>query len=88
MYPISGCTQGMPRFLDVHSMTGLNEDILKKLQNSPLDEYNVKHVNILYNPEADKCFCLLEAPSKEAVKKHHGKMGIKCEWITEVKTTS
>ena len=78
----------MPRFLDVHPMKGLDEDILKKLQDSPLDEFSVKHLNILYNPEADKCFCLLEAPAKENVKKHHEKMGIKCEWITEVKTTT
>jgi hypothetical protein len=76
----------MPRFLDVHSMKGLDENILKKLQDSPQDEFSVKYLNILYNPEDDKCFCLLEAPNKEDVKKHHEKMGIKCEWITEVKT--
>jgi hypothetical protein len=78
----------VPRFLDVHSMKGLDEDILKKLQDSPQDEFSVKHLNILYNPEADKCFCVLEAPTKEAVENHHEKMGIKCEWITEVKTTA
>lgn len=69
----------MPRFLDVHPMKGLDEDILKKLQDSPLDEFSVIHLNILYNPEADKCFCLLEASTKEAVEKHHEKIGIKCE---------
>ncbi|MGB7954790.1 MAG: nickel-binding protein [Candidatus Nitrosopolaris sp.] len=78
----------MPRFLDVHSMKGLDEDFLKRLQNSPLDQYNVKHLNILYNPEVEKCFCLLEAPTREAVEKHHEKIGINCEWITEVKTTA
>lgn len=78
----------MPRFLDVHPMKGLDEDILKKLQDSPLDEFSVIHLNILYNPEADKCFCLLEAPTREAVEKPHEKIGIKCEWITEVKTTA
>jgi len=41
-------------------MSGLDEDILKKPQNSPLDAFHVKQVNILYNLEADKCFCLLE----------------------------
>jgi hypothetical protein len=60
-------------------MKGLDEDILKKLQDSPLDEFSVIHLNILYNPEADKCFCLLEASTKEAVEKHHEKIGIKCE---------
>jgi hypothetical protein len=78
----------MPRFLDVHPMKGLDEDSLKKLQDSPQDEFSVKHLNILYNPEVDKCFCLLEAPSLEAVQKNHQKLGIKCEWITEVKTTA
>jgi hypothetical protein len=76
----------MPRFLDVHPMKGLDEDSLKKLQDSPQDEFSVKHLNILYNPEVDKYFCLLEAPSLEAVEKNH--LGIKCEWITEVKTTA
>jgi hypothetical protein len=33
-------------------------------------------------------YCLLDAPSKEAVEKHHQKAGITCEWITEVKTTA
>ena len=78
----------MSRFLDVHSMKGLNEKMLKALQSSPEDEFKVKHLNILYNPEVDKCFCLLEAPNLEAVEKNHKKLGIKCEWITEVKTTS
>jgi Nickel responsive protein SCO4226-like len=78
----------MARFLDVHSMKGLNEDTLKALQKSSEDECKVTHLNIMYNPEVDKCFCLLEAPSLEAVEKNHEKLGIRCDWITEVKTTS
>jgi uncharacterized protein DUF4242 len=78
----------LPRFLDVHSMKGLNEDMLNALQKSPEDEFKVKHLNIMFNPEIDKCYCLLEAPSLEAVEKNHKKLGIKCDWITEVKTTS
>lgn len=78
----------MPRFLDVHSMKGLNEDMLNALQKSPEDEFKVKHLNIMFNPEIDKCYCLLEAPSLEAVERNHKKLGIKCDWITEVKTTS
>ncbi|HEY9387765.1 MAG TPA: nickel-binding protein [Nitrososphaeraceae archaeon] len=31
-------------------------------------------------------FCLLDAPSREAVEKHHEKINVKCDWITEVKT--
>jgi hypothetical protein len=38
--------------------------------------------------EEDKFFCLLDAPSKDAVIKHHEKHGFKCDWVTEVKTTA
>jgi hypothetical protein len=41
-------------------------------------------MNILFNREADLCYCLQEAPNKEAVEKHHSKFNLKCEWITEV----
>ena len=78
----------MPRFLDVHSMKGLNGSVLKELQNAPVDEFGIKHLNIMYNPEVDQCYCLVEAPTMEAVQKHHDKFGIKCDWIIEVKTTS
>jgi hypothetical protein len=43
---------------------------------------------MLYNKEEDRWFCLLDAPSKEAVEMHHQKAGITCEWIKEVKTTA
>jgi hypothetical protein len=79
----------MPKFLDVHSLKGFeDEQILKKLQNSPVDEFGIKHLNILYNEKEDKFFCLLEAPSRQAVENHHRKHGVNCEWITEVKTTA
>jgi len=42
----------------------------------------------MYNIEDDKVFCLIEAPNKSSVEKHHAKYGIKCEWIVKVKTTS
>ncbi len=80
--------QGMPRFLDVHSMKGLDDDTLKEIQKAPTDEFGVLHLNILYNPEVDRCFCLIEAPTMEAVQKYHQKVGLKCDWITEVKTTA
>lgn len=78
----------MPKFLDAHKMGGLDEEILKKAQVSPMDEFGVKHENIMYNEKEDKLYCLLNAPSREAVEKHHGKFGLTCEWITEVKATA
>ena len=78
----------MPKFLDVHPLKGFDEKALRKLQKSPVDEYGITHHNMLYNEEADKLFCLVEAPNKEAVEKHHNKAGIKCERVIAVKTTA
>lgn len=77
----------MPKFVDVHSLKGIDDETLKKLQNAPKDEFGVSHDNMMYNREEDRFYCLLDAPSKEAVVKHHEKAGFKCEWVTEVKTT-
>ncbi|MGB7953092.1 MAG: hypothetical protein WCF23_03855 [Candidatus Nitrosopolaris sp.] len=38
-------------------MKDLDEDSLKEIQNAPTDEFGVLHLNILYNPEVDRCFC-------------------------------
>ena len=78
----------MPKFLDAHLLKGLDDETLKKLQEAPADEYGIKHINLMWNRGEDKFYCLLEAPNKQAVKDHHGKHGLECEWITEVQTTS
>ncbi len=78
----------MPKFLDSHKLKGSDEETLKRLQDSPRDEFGVKHVNLLYNRAEDRLFCLLDAPDREAVEKHHDKAGITCDWITEVETTA
>lgn len=73
----------MAIFLDVHKVP-FKEENLQELINAPIDEFGVTHVNLFYNMEAGVCFCLLNAPDKEAVIKHHDKVNIECEWITEV----
>ena len=78
----------MAKFLDSHPMTGFNVEALKKAQNSPVDEFGVSHENILYSEKENKLFCLLNAPDKDSIDKHHQKLGVKCDWITEVNTTS
>lgn len=77
----------MTRFLDSHMIGSFTEEQLMELQKSPPDEFGVKHLNILYNYEANVVYCLLEAPSREAVEMNHSNLGYKC-WITEVKTTA
>ncbi len=78
----------MPKFLDVHPMKGFTEESLMTLQKSPRDEDGLLHENTLFNPEIDRVYCLLDAPTLEAVKKHHAKFGVTCEWITEVRTAA
>jgi hypothetical protein len=80
--------EGMPKFLDVHSFHSLGESKVKELQKAPVDEHGVRHINILYNKQANICFCFLEAPDREAVEKHHEEVNLKCDWITEVESTA
>jgi len=54
----------------------------------PKDEFGVTHENIIFGKEEDKLFCLLDAPDRESVDKHHHKLGLSCDWIMEVKTTN
>ena len=59
----------LPKFLDVQPMKGITEETLKQIEISPKDEFSVTHVNILFNPEADRVFCILDAPTKMQLKK-------------------
>jgi hypothetical protein len=78
----------MPKFLDSHPLKGTNPETLKKLQNAPKDEFGVTHLNLIFSEEEDRCYCFLEAPTKEAVEKHHHKMGFECDYIIEVNSTA
>jgi hypothetical protein len=68
----------MPVFLDVHTMPSLEIENVEELIGSK-DEFDVTPINILFNKDADLCYCLQEALNKEAVEKHHSKFNLKCE---------
>ncbi len=74
--------------MDGHALRGAKPETLEKLQNEPEDEFGVKHLNMIYSEEEDKMYCILNAPNKEAIKKHHDKLGYKCDFILEVDTTT
>ena len=76
----------MPIFLDTHKVTMFTKKHLQELCKSPRDEFGVSHVDLLFNKEANVCFCILDAPNQESVKKHHEKANVNCEWIIEVET--
>ena len=77
----------MPKFLDSHPLKDATPETLKKFQNSPVDEFGVKHLNLIYSEDDNRMFCFLEAPDKEAITKHHDKLGYKCDYILEVDDT-
>ena len=69
-------------------MKGANLESLKKLQNSPKDEFGASHLNLIFSEGEDKMYCFLEDPDKESVRKHHDKFGYKCDYILEVNSTA
>jgi len=77
----------VPKFLDNHGLQGADPKDLKKAQNQPKDEFGVSVLNIIYSEDIDRMYCLLDAPNKEAIEKHHEKLGYKCDYILEVDTT-
>jgi hypothetical protein len=54
----------MPTFLDFHPTGKYTEDDLKKGQKEPRDEFGVKALNTLYDPDSGTMFCLLDAPDR------------------------
>ena len=77
----------MPKFIDVHAMEPFTADELKKLQDAPRDEFGVTHHDILFSEKDNKIYCVLDAPDADAVRKHHEKVDITCDWVHEVEST-
>jgi hypothetical protein len=74
--------------MDIHPLGRYSDRELKSFQELATDEYGVRVLNIFYNRAAGISFCFLEAPTRDAVEKHHEKYGVKCNWITEIETTA
>jgi Protein of unknown function (DUF4242) len=77
----------MPKYIDTHPLGKLTPAQLKQLQHAPKDSFGITHHDILFNERENKVYCVLDAPSREAVAKHHQHAGIECEWIDEVQST-
>ena len=75
----------MPIFMDTHKVP-FTKQHLQELCASPRYEFGVAHVDLLFNKDANVCFCVLDAPNEEAVRKHHEKANVDCEWIIQVET--
>ncbi len=42
---------------------------------------------IIYSEKDNKVWCVLDAPNREAIEKHHAKARVKTDWIYEVEST-
>jgi hypothetical protein len=77
----------MPKFIDQHPMSPLTADQLRAAQQSPADEFGVTHHDILFSEPENKLYCVLDAPDRDAIERHHAKLGIRCDWIHEIEST-
>ena len=77
----------MARYIDIHQMAPLTAEKLCEAQGTPKDEFGVTHYEILFSEKDNKVWCILDAPDRDAIEKHHAKAGIKCESIYEVTST-
>ena len=66
-------------------MNSLDDVDLEKTLALPRDAFGVTHLEVFYNKNEDKLYCVLDAPDEESVWKHHEALGLKCEFITNVK---
>ena len=78
----------MARFIDQHPMKPFKAEQLIGLHKMKADEFGVTHHDIIYSETENKIWCIIDAPNKEAVRKHHEKAGVKPDFIIEVKTTA
>ncbi len=78
----------MARFIDQHPMKPFTAEQLRGLQKMKTDEFGVTHHDIIFSEKENKIWCIIDAPNKEAVRKHHEKAGAKTDFIYEVETTT
>ncbi len=77
----------MPKYMDQHSMKPFKPEQFRELHKAPADEFGVTHHEIIFSEKDNKAWCILDAPNKAAVEKHHAKAKIKTDWIYEVEST-
>ena len=79
----------MPKFMDYHPDLQLPREAIAGLADDAKagkrDEFGVQQVELFHN-EHGQVYCLLDAPDADAVRKHHGAIGVPCGDVHEVKT--
>ena len=77
----------MPRFMDYHENLKLPADAIAQIaddtRNERADEFGVRQVELYHNPEG-QVYCLLDGPDEDAIRKHHGALGVDCGAVHRV----
>jgi Protein of unknown function (DUF4242) len=77
----------MPKFMDYHDDLKLPQEAIDQIgqgtRDGATDEFGVRQVELYHNADG-KVYCLLEAPSEEAVRQHHAALDVPCGDVHEV----
>ena len=77
----------MPLFMDYHEDLKLPPEAITSIgegaKDKATDEFGVRQVELFHNPEG-KVYCLLDAPSEDAVRKHHAALDVPCGQVHQV----
>ncbi len=76
----------MAKFIDSHGFGEFTPEQLKAAAKAPADPWGVTTQDVLFSERIDRVCCITNAPSKDAVARHHTQFNIVCEWIEEVKS--
>jgi hypothetical protein len=79
----------MPRFMDFHEDLKLPQEAIDSIaadtRAQKADQFGVTQVELFHNPDG-KVWCVLDAPSAEAVRQHHDALGVPCSDVHQVQT--
>jgi hypothetical protein len=77
----------MPRFMDYHEDLKLPQEAIDSIrsgaQASERDQFGVQQIELYHNADG-KVYCLLDAPSEQAVRDHHEALGVSCGDVHKV----
>jgi hypothetical protein len=77
----------MPQFMDFHPDLKLPQEALVELTEgaraNTADQFGVRQIELYHNPDGP-VYCLLDAPSAQAVRDHHAALGVPCGDVHEV----
>lgn len=77
----------MPMFMDfdeeLHLPKEAIEQITEEAKARKSDQFGVRQAELFHNGDG-QVYCLLEAPSAEAVRQHHEALGVDCGDVHEV----